>query len=426
MSTHAIANPTLAEATLAPTSMWRKIPLGAVVVGLAFIALAFVFGDSKMESPEGPVASHTQFFYSYITSFMFWLSIALGSLFFVLIHHGTRAGWSTIVRRIAENWMMTLVVLAVLVVPVMLGIRDTYEWSHRLDGQDMMLDRKAPYLDVTFFIIRGIVCFACWVGFAVAMYRWSTRQDVTGDIQLTHKMRRWAPLGFILFAITLTIGSIDWMMTLQPHWYSTIFGVYYFAGCLMVSGAVFALSSMALQKSGKLEKEISIEHLHDLGKWSFAFLVFWSYIAVAQLLLIWYANIPEETVFYHNRVEGGWDKVSVVLALFHFVIPFWFMMSRHIKRRKVTLAISAIILIAAQYIDMFWLVQPNLAPMLAPAEGAEAVHHASHFAVHLSDLFAFLGIGGVVVGAYAWFTTRSAVAAVRDPRMAESLGFENQ
>ncbi|MFO0748810.1 MAG: hypothetical protein U1F43_24565 [Myxococcota bacterium] len=417
-STHEVATVTVDEATLKPTSLWRRFPIVSAIIGIGCLVLAFVLGGSTMTTPEGPQASHTQFYYSYITSFMFWLAIALGCLFFVLVQHGTRAGWSTVVRRIAENWMATLPLFALLVVPVILGVHDTFEWSHRIPNEDMMLDRKAPYLDQGFFVIRAAIVVVVWSAMAIMFYRRSVKQDATGDVGLSHKMRAWAPVGFFLFAITVTIGSIDWMMTLQPHWYSTIFGVNYFAGTVMVSGAVIALSAMALQKSGVLTKAVSTEHFHDLGKWSFAFLVFWSYTAVSQLLLIWYANIPEETVFYHNRVEGGWDKVSIILAIVHFVLPFWYMMSRHVKRKKVTLAVGAAIVVFAQYVDMFWIVQPNMAPMLGD-------HHA-HFSVHVADLLCLVGIGGLVIGLYAWLTTRSATAPLRDPRLAESLHFENQ
>ncbi|MCC6623690.1 MAG: hypothetical protein IT385_20700 [Deltaproteobacteria bacterium] len=410
---------TAEQATLKPESLWRKFPLAGLVIGAGCLVLAYVLGESHMHTAEGDKTTHTQFYYSYITSYMFWVAVALGCLFFVLIQHGTRAGWSTVLRRIAENWMMTLPVFAVLMVPIILGAHDTFHWTHRVPGQDLILDRKAPYLDEGFFQIRSVAVVLIWCALAYALYRWSTRQDKTGDIALSHKMRWWAPLGFVIFAITVTIAAIDWMMSLQPHWYSTIFGVNYFSGCVMVSGAVLALTAMALQKSGVLQQHVTTEHYHDLGKWSFAFLVFWSYTAVSQLLLIWYANIPEETIYYHQRVQGGWEVISILLALFHFAIPFWFLMSRHVKRKKTTLAIGAVMVIIAHYIDMFWIVQPNMALTL------DHTAHP-HFSMHIADILTLVGIGAVALGAFAWVTTRTPVAPIKDPRLAESLRFENQ
>jgi hypothetical protein len=404
-----------AENTRLPgDSLWAKFPFIGVGLGVACLVAAYVLGVSEGHGGHGAHGghgeSHQQFFVSYLTSFMFWLSLGLGGLFFVLIQHGTRAGWSIVVRRIAENWMAVLPILGLLVVPVFVGQSEMYHWVHPAED-DLILQKKAGYFDQGFYMARSIAVVVIWTLLASALYRWSTRQDKTGDTALSHKMRWWAPLGYVAFAITTTIAAIDWMMSLDPHWYSTIFGVYYFAGTVMASGAAITLSAMAIQKTGVLKEAITTEHYHDLGKWTFAFVVFWAYIALSQFLLIWYANIPEETIWYGHRAAHGWEYLTMFLPIAHFLIPFFFLMSRHIKRKKPLLALGAAWILFSHYVDLFWLIQPAV--------------HVDHFSIHIADLLCLVGLGGIAIGAFAWFTMRSPTTPVNDPRLSESLRFEN-
>lgn len=396
---------------LPANSLWGKFPLIGIGVGVVCLILAFVLGTSEGHGDHGP--SRQQFYVSYLTSYMFWLSLALGGLFFVLIQHGTRAGWSIVVRRLAENWMAILPFMGLLVAPVFIGQHDLFHWSHdpATLADDFILQKKISYFDNTFYLARTVIVVLVWTGLSVLLRRWSTLQDQTGDVALTHKMRWIAPLGFVFFALSTTIAAIDWMMSLDPHWYSTIFGVYYFAGTVMASGAALTLSGMAVQKSGVLKEAITTEHYHDLGKWTFAFVVFWAYIAVSQFLLIWYANIPEETIWYGHRLEHGWEYLTMFLPIAHFFIPFFFLMSRHIKRKKVLLAVGAAWVLFAHYVDMFWLIQPAV--------------HKDHFSIHIADLLTLVGLGGIAIGLFAYYTAKSPTVPVKDPRLTESLRFEN-
>lgn len=401
---------TVENTTLPAGSLWRKFPFIGLGIGVVSLVLAFVLGKTGEKN--------TQFYFSYLTSLMFWASIALGALFFVLIQHGTRAGWSVVVRRIFENWMATLPVFILLIIPVIMGIHDLYHWSHAdVVAGDILLQHKAPYLNEGNFIIRAGLVVLVWSGLAMLYYGRSVAQDKTGDFVHSRKMRWWAPLGFVFFAISLTIAALDWVMSLDPHWYSTIFGVYYFAGALMAAGAASILAGLALQKSGILRGAITTEHYHDMGKWTFAFMVFWAYGAVSQFLLIWYANIPEETIFYGHRLHGGWEIVTIALPILKFGIPFWFLMSRHVKRNRTLLALGAGALLLGQYVDMYWLIQPNFAIATGQEHG--------HFAPHISDILALVGIGGIVVGVFAWLSGRAPTVPVGDPRLKESLRFEN-
>ncbi|PIE65671.1 MAG: quinol:cytochrome C oxidoreductase [Deltaproteobacteria bacterium] len=416
MSAHASPSYVPTEAATVPkASLWRKLPIPLAAIGLGALALAFVLGSD--ETGKNP-----QFWFSYLTSFAFWLSIGLGGFVFVLIHHATRAGWSTVVRRIAENFMITLPLMGVLGLALAFGGANTlYEWTTpELVHNQALLAKKTWWLEEGFFQIRAVIYLALWILVPMALYRWSTKQDITGDEDLSHKMRRWAPLGAIAFALTLTFSIIDFTMSLDWHWYSTIYGVYYFGAAMMMIGIALSLTSMTIQRSGLLKDHITTEHYHDLGKWTFAFMVFWSYIAFSQFMLIWYANIPEETLWFAYRVEGGWEVVTLLLALLHFVVPFFFLMSRHIKRRKATLIAGSVLLIIAHYIDMFWLVQPKLS-MRYFGGG----HHA-FFSISIVDLLAFIGIGGLFLAVVTWRMAAKPVAPVKDPRLAESLSFENQ
>lgn len=395
----------LSDAQVPAKSIWKKLPLIFAVLGIASIALAFVtVGDD-----------HKQFWYSYLTSFMFWLSLGLGALFFVIIHHVTRAGWSTVVRRVAENFMIALPVLGLLALPILFGgMDDLYHvWVHPGET-DLFVQAKTGFLNTDSFTIRVIGYIAVWTLFAVFFYGTSLKQDKTGDPKLSHRMRRFAPIALVLFSLTITFASIDFMMSLDPHWYSTIFGVVYFGGSAMMAYAALALASMALQKTGLLKSAITTEHYHDFGKMAFGFMVFWSYVAFSQFMLIWYSNIPEETIWYYYRSSGGWEIVAATLFLLHFVVPFFFLMSRHIKRRNLTLAIAAVILLLAHYVDLFWIIQPTMHQ-----------HDEPHFTMHIADLLALIGIGGIVLAVFSWRVAAAPAAPLKDPRLAESLDFEN-
>jgi len=408
VSSHAHTKPiTLEEVTVPKDSLWRKLPLAFGGLGVLCVVLAFVLtgDDSK------------QFWYSYLTSFMFWLSAGLGGLFFVLIHHGTRAGWSTVIRRLAENYMITLPVLFLLGLPlVFFALEDVYGMWSNPKPNDLITLSKVSYLNDGFFAARYIISGLIWCALALMFYRWSVRQDATGDAGLSHRMRWWAPLGFIGFGVTITVVALDLVMSIDAHWYSTIFGIYYFGGTVMFFMALLSLTALALQRSGMLGERITTEHYHDLGKLGFGFVVFWSYIAFSQFMLIWYANIPETTLWFKHRTEGGWEWFTILLALLHFVVPFFFMMSRHIKRRTTTLAAGCVLLIVAHFLDMFWLAQPGMT--------YTATYHA-HFGVHIADLLLLVGLGGLVLAVFTWRLTSKPLVALKDPRLEESLEFEN-
>jgi hypothetical protein len=384
---------------------WRRLPLIGIVMAVVGLGGSLALGLATE-------AARRQLWHSWLVGALFALSIALGGLFFVLVHHGTQAGWSVVVRRIAENVMATLPFVALLFVPLFFGMGELFHWSHAdLVQADPLLAHKAPYLNVKFFVLRTALYFAVWSALAFWFSRMSRRQDGTGEQELTRRMRRASPPGLLLFALTLTFFSFDWLMSLNPHWYSTIFGLYFFAGSAMAFFAFLALATIAARRAGLLVEVLSVEHQHDIGKLLFTFVAFWTYMAFSQYLLIWYANLPEETVFFAQRFTGSWFKVSVGLAVGHFAVPFFFLLPRTVKRNAKALAAASLWLLAMQVLDLYWLVMPNL--------------HPTGIAPNLLDAAALVGCCGVFLAAFGGALRRQALVPLRDPRLPESLTFEN-
>ena len=390
------------QATIPPGHAWNRLPMIAAVVAVLGAVACVVLG---MANPK-------QFLFSWLVAFLFFLSLALGGLFFVLIQYASQGGWGIVLRRIGETTFSTIPVLAVLSIPVLLGVRDLYEWAHPGAAEhDPLLHWKEPFLNVPFFLIRAVVYFVLWSFIALMYYRGSRGQDVTGDPGVSARLRRFAGPAIIVLALTQTFASIDWIMSLTPHWYSTMFGVYFFAGSFVGFIALLSVVTVAMRSAGLLETVISPDHLHDVGKFLFAFTAFWAYISFSQFFLIWYGNLPEETIWYKARLEGSWKMVSIFLMAGHFGAPFLYLMGRAVKRRGSTLALGGAWLLIMHFLDIYWQVMPTLHP--------EGIRPSA------LDLAAFVTVGGCFVAAASWLMRRQALVPIRDPRLAESLAFEN-
>ena len=391
----------MAELRIPAGHTLAKLPaagFGLAVVGAGLLA---AFGSGHPE----------RLFASWLVAFFFFLSIALGCLYFVLIHTAMAGAWGIVVRRVAENAAATIPLFALLFLPVAYGLHSLYHWSHAdAVAHDQLLQLKQPYLNETFFFARAALYFLVWSAIALWFRSLSRRQDTDKDPALTQRLRRYSGALLVPLALTHTFAAFDWLMSLAPHWYSTIFGVYAFAGGLVAGFALMALSAVALQRAG-LVPGITTEHLHDLGKLLFAFTVFWAYIAFSQFFLIWYGNIPEETIFYKVRLAGGFKLVTIALAVGHFAVPFFFLMSRTTKRNAATLVAAALWLLAMHYVDVYWLVIPSI-------EGLGA-------RPGIVDVAAMLAAGGAFLGAFGLLLVRSPLVPQGDPRLSESLAFEN-
>lgn len=352
------------------------------------------------------------FFFAYLLNYAFVLSVALGALFFVILQHLTRAGWSVVVRRLAEGVAATLPALGVLFLPVLVGLHDLYHWSHAdAVAQDPLLTHKAPYLNVPFFVGRWVVYLLTWSLLSRFFLVRSTAQDASGDVAETHAMQRRAAPAMLLFAVTVTFAAFDLLMSLDAHWFSTIFGVYFFAGGLVGFVALLVVVTFAVQRGGFLTRAITREHYHDLGKLLFAFVVFWAYIAFSQYMLIWYANLPEETGWFLRRQSGGWQWVGLVLIVGHFLLPFLALLSRPPKRKKRLLVPVAAWVLTMHWVDLLFVVGPERSP--------------DRFLLLATDLLLLVAFAGAMTAVFARTFARRSLVAEGDPRLDESLTFEN-
>ena len=377
----------------------RRLPMLGAAATIVGIGLLTVFG----------AAHPAKVYAAWLVAFLFFLSLALGALYFVLIHYAVQAGWSVVLRRLGENLASTLPVFALLFVPVLLGMGDLFPWARPEAAGDHLMQWKAPFLNRNFFLLRAAIYLVVWSALALGYARASRAQDATGDVGISKRLRRFAGPAILILAITQTFAAIDWVMSLSPRWYSTVFGVYFFAGCYVSWFALLALLATALRR-GPLKDVITVEHLHDVGRLVFAFVCFWAYIAFSQYFLIWYGNLPEETFWYHLRLQGRWQALSAFLAVGHFVIPFFFLMGRTVKRRGPWLTIGAIWVLTVHFLDITWLVLPSIGQgYFSSAILAGAV----------------LAVGGIVTMVFGRRLAGRPLVPIRDPRLAESLALDN-
>ena len=385
-----------------PRADWRLwgIPLLIGAVGLVISAV-------------GWATNAHQFYFSYLVGWTFCLTLALGALFFVLIQHLTKAMWSVVVRRIAESLLWTFPLLAVLGIPILLGMHDLYHWTHAdVVAHDEILAGKSAYLNTPFFIGRLVFYFLMWSIIGYKLSRLSLDQDMALDPTIPAKQRKVSAWGLPVAAVTTAFASYDLIMSLDPHWFSTIFGVYIFGGAFMSIHALIALAAILLQRTSRpFRTVVTAEHYQDLGKMMFGFVVFWAYIAFSQYMLIWYGNIPEETLWYRHRLEHGWGVHSAVLLIFHFILPFFLLLPRSVKRNKAAMTVMGIWLLTMQWFDLHWLAMPVL--------------HPDDAGIHFLDIACWLGVFGVFAASFLYRLGRHSLVPLNSPYLSRSLRFEN-
>jgi len=396
----------LPDANLPPYSGGRKQMLAAAVVGVAGIALTLL----------GMAISPQKALLAYLIAYVYWLGLAIGAVTLVMSNYSAGARWNVTVRRLSETFGATLPLFIILFIPLLLGARHIWFWvaPHEPVSRELqeMLHHKRPYLNMGFFTVRALIYFVVWAIFGWVMRAWSLRQDVTGDPALTLRARWWSPVGLLLFAITFTFASFDWLMSLQPTWYSTIFGLYIYIGAFVASVALLCLVITGVRSSGSpLSAVITVDHQHNAGKLLLAFTAFWAYMAFSQYMLIWAGNLPEELQWITIRSQGVWRPVGVLILVGHFVVPFFFLLLRDVKRHRLGLWASALWLLLMEWLDLYWLIMPSL------------YHEGPR--LHLLDVLTFLALGLLFAGALAWTLRRRALVPVNDPRLVESLAFEN-
>lgn len=433
-------------------SAW-KVSLALGLIGLLGCAVGYASDPHR-------------FAFSWLFGVMTFLAIGLGSLFFVLALHLTGAGWAASVRRIAEFFMLGLPVVGVLALPIFAQMDELYPWMHhwresvshgghegahgeqpRASGEEWLgasvaraqdhaeerhgasargedaehhgpehaaheavIESKLGYLNQPFFVGRGLFYIAVWILIVAFFWTRSVRQDSSKDLMLTRRMEQVAPAATFAFGLTLTFAAFDWMMSLEPTWFSTIFGVQYFAVSAVSSLAVLIVTMHGLRSAGHVGEAIRVDHFHDVGKLLFGFNVFWAYISFSQFMLIWYASIPEETTYYHLRWSGGWRTFSLVMVVVHFVVPFFLLLSRNVKRRVPILAFGAAWMLVAHVVEVFWLVMPYVSP--------------GELSVHWLDVAALFAVGGAFLTVVFLVMGRHPLIPVGDPRLEQSLHLE--
>ena len=322
------------------------------VAAVAALAAAFGF-----------VQNRAVFFESWLLGFLFWLALPLGSLALVMLHHITGGSWGFAIRRLLEASMRTLPVLALFFVPIALGMHELYAWSHAdVVAADPALQQKSSYLQPQFFLIRAALYFAIWAGLAWRLNGLAARNDQLGSEKLKRKMRIVSGPGIALYGFSLTFAAVDWAMSLEPHWFSTIYGVMFIVGQVLATLAFSIATSAWLSRREPFTRWMKADYYHDLGKLMFAFVLLWAYVAYSQYLIIWSANLSEETPWYLHRATGGWERIALFLIVFHFALPFCALLSRKTKRNSKLLAAIAVFLLALRFVDLYWLVIPAFHP----------------------------------------------------------------
>jgi hypothetical protein len=389
-----------------PASAWHLPPdHGLRTVGRRAFALG---AAGAALSALGALLDPVQFLRSYLVAYLFFVGAALGCLAVLMIQYITGGAWGAAVRRLLESGARTLPFMAVLFVPVLLGVSELYEWARPTALDDPLLVHKRPYLNVPFFVVRAAVYFGAWTLVVRLLVRWSHEQDATGAAAPARRLELLSRGGLVLLGLTMTFASVDWAMSLEPHWFSTIYGVLFMGGSVLTAFAIVIAVGASLAERDPVARVITAEHFHDLGKLLLAFVMLWAYFSFSQFLIVWSGNLPEETPWYLRRLEGGWQWLGLGLILFHFGLPFVLLLSRTVKRQARTLAALAVALLGVRLADVFWMIAPAFA--------------SGGLTLHWLDVTAVLGIGGVWLGLFVWRLAEGPVVPLNDPALPVDAG----
>ncbi len=394
----------MSNSTFIPVYEKKPIPnllikLGLIFLGVGLILIILSFTDDPIRSS----------FVSLVT-FAFVLSIALGSMFVIALEYIAGAVWSVPFRRVAEALGALIFVAPIFLIPVIFNLHNLFIWTHKdLVANDSILNSKAPFLNETFLYVRTAVIFLIWWSFYLLMTRNSLSQDKTGDQKYTKRNSIISGIFIVFFAISITIISIDWLMSLEPRWFSTIFGVYYFSGTFLAGLAAITLFSINLNERGFLIQGIKPDHYYSLGAWMFAFINFWGYIAFSQFMLIWYANLPEETFWFITRGTGSWMYFSIGMIVVHFLVPYILILSQPSKMDPKRLKIAGAWILFAHFYDLYWLVMPTL--------------DQQGFKFNFFDLAFPVFVVGLVMVVFYIFAKNRNMIPVKDPKLKRALDF---
>lgn len=368
----------------------RRTQWGALIIGVLALLVSAI----------GAFISPVEFLRSYLVAYVFWIGIALGSISIVLLHHLVGGLWGFVIRRVLESGTRTLPLMAILALPILIGLPYLYIWAHEEEvAHSPLLQEKAGYLNVPFFVVRMVLYFAIWLVLVFILNRWSSRQDETADPVYVYRFRAFSGPALIVHGFVVTFAFIDLVMSIQPEWFSTIFGIIFLVGQVLSTLAFSIAMLMLLSARDPLAPVLRPAHFHDLGNLMLAFVILWAYAAVSQFIIIWSGNLPEEVTWYLDRSTPGWIGVTVFLAIFHFAVPFFILLTRYVKRRGELLAALAGAMILIRIVDIHWLIKPSF-----PA------------AFHWMDLLIPIGIGGIWLAVFLWQLSARPLLPLHDAR----------
>ena len=356
----------------------------------------------------GAILDPESFFRAYLFAWLYWIGLGLGSLAIVMLHHMTGGSWGFAVRRLLESGMRTLPLLAILFLPIALGMERLYPWTDEVAvASDPLLRHKQAYLNAPFFLGRAAGFFALWIGSAAILLHLAARKDRTGDRKHENRARMLSGPLIAVYGVSMTFAAIDWAMSLEPHWFSTMYGVIFVVGQVLTTLAFAIVVASWLQHREPFKRWISADHFHDLGNLMFAFVLLWAYTSFSQFLIIWSGNVSEETPWYLARTHGGWQAVALALVLLHFAVPFLLLLWRRIKRDTGVLPYVALLILAMRFVDVFWLVGPAF--------------HPEGFSIHWLDFACPIAIGGLWLALFARNLKGRPLISLQDANLVEQL-----
>ena len=387
----------------APAAVDRLQRLGLVAGGAGAVACLV-----------GLFLSPAYFFRAWLVGWVLWMGVTLGSLAIFMLHHLTRGAWGLVVRRVLEAASRTLPLLLVLFLPIAFGMDKLYLWARpEVVKGDAILQHKQAYLNLPFFFTRLIFYFLIWGGFAWILNRLSLRQDREGDAGLVRRMQLIAAFGIVGYCLAVTFAAVDWLMSLQPHWYSTIYGVYLMGSQGLSALAFLIVMALYLSRREPMAGVLQPRHFHDWGKLLFAFVMLWAYFSFSQFLITWSGNLPEEISFYLPRMQGGWGILALAILVFQFVLPFGLLLSRDLKRDARRLGAVALTILVMRWADLLWQVEPAF---------AEKERNAAFYWLYIA---APVAIGGLWLFVFVRELKKRPLLPVNDPYLAEAIAHEH-
>jgi hypothetical protein len=370
----------------------EQLPVPLVLGGAAVLAICVAAG----------LRDHGEFFRSYLVAFLFWIGITLGCLALLMVQHLTGGHWALVIRRILEAGTRTLPVMALAALPLIAGMKSLYIWS-RPDQTDPVILSKHLYLNPQFFIARMIFYFACWFLLSHMLNKWSREEDAGGHPHLWARFEGLSGIGLVIYGFTITFASVDWVMSLEPRWYSTIYGMLFMVGQALAALAFSVMMLIWLSEKEPLSEVVRPSYFQDLGSFLLAFVMLWAYLEFSQYLIIWGGNLTEEIPWYIRRMQGTWGHIGLLLVLLNFALPFFLLLFRHVKRRTRSLAIVTGLVLLMRLVDMYWMVLPAFG-------GGNARLTWMNIALPF-------GMGAIWFACFVWQLQQMPILPARDPRM---------